>query len=598
MVVSKSRGAKPRSWHFPTSPRSPKKLLRELEALLPFNGRIWNKNTQEEFSRILKRVDGYEGGSPTDGSDFAARDRVNRAPRLLGLVYTKPEGAGRDADRTLIFSDVGKKFIECDETSVWRIFREQLCKVRFGSPIHSTDTYANFCVSPVYVLFSVLREVGFLTKIEIALFILTTTDHTNIPSAIHNIKNFREMFGLSTPRGPKKSEYVNWIYAFLAEQVYAEDIAQGRTHKREGRGNFLETKFSNLRDYADATIRYFQAAEFIEFSASGRSIKLASDLEKDINWVLYNLRDVRPELHLDPKHYVLEEIGKPGTLELPSLKDTSKRDVVERLISEIPDPLVVEHLNRSLQGADNERLGFIYDEALVRQRLAQSRDRSREIHRRATALLPEISSFYQDLTARGNEVLDKPLFLEWNAWRTFSALNHHEEIVANLKFDAAGNPMSTAPGRMPDAVIHYENYVLVCEVTLSTGATQYKMEGEPVPRHVGYTQKELRDKGVSKPVYGLFLAPSISIDAALYFKTTAKEPVEHLGGYVRVLPVSIKLFQEYLGHSMAGRLTHPNTLLSIFEKGFEADMLTGDVSNWLTRIEHLIKNPPLLHYVS
>jgi hypothetical protein len=46
----KGKTARSRAWNFPTSPRSPYKLQGELKLLKAFDGRVWDKNTQLEFS--------------------------------------------------------------------------------------------------------------------------------------------------------------------------------------------------------------------------------------------------------------------------------------------------------------------------------------------------------------------------------------------------------------------------------------------------------------------------------------------------------------------------------------------------------------------
>ena len=148
-------------------------------------------------------------------------------------------------------------------------------------------------------------------------------------------------------------------------------------------------------------------------------------------------------------------------------------------------------------------------------------------------------------------------------------------------------------------MVIYSDYVLVCEVTLSRGSTQYRMEGEPVPRHVGVVQKELRERGDETPVFGLFIAPQISLDCAIYFKNLARMPDRHFGGHVRVLPVSISVFKQFLGISCGDDgVVHPRTLLSAMEMAFTDDFLDKEVDEWVKSIEGLIKTPPIIEYVN
>ena len=89
---------------FTTSPRTPAKMIPEIELLCDkFQGRPWNRTTQEQFIDELAESSFFEGtGSPSDKA-FSARDRINRAPKALGFVDLKPNIALTDAGHALIF---------------------------------------------------------------------------------------------------------------------------------------------------------------------------------------------------------------------------------------------------------------------------------------------------------------------------------------------------------------------------------------------------------------------------------------------------------------------------------------------------------------
>ena len=61
-----------------------------------------------------------------------------------------------------------------------------------------------------------------------------------------------------------------------------------------------------------------------------------------------------------------------------------------------------------------------------------------------------------------------------------------------------------------------EKFVLVVEVTLSSGQRQYESEGAPVFRHVGKCQKEY-----DKPVFGIFIAEKLDINMPIEFLSRA-----------------------------------------------------------------------------
>lgn len=55
-----------------------------------FEGKQWNKSTQENYIDELAKSSFFEGkGSPSNKA-FSAHDRINRAPKAFGFVDLKP----------------------------------------------------------------------------------------------------------------------------------------------------------------------------------------------------------------------------------------------------------------------------------------------------------------------------------------------------------------------------------------------------------------------------------------------------------------------------------------------------------------------------
>lgn len=86
-----------------TSPRSPEKMLPEIELLQKgeFVGKKWDKENQVRFMNLLNEQSFYKG-SDSKHLDFSARDRINRGPKSLGLVVLKTF-AGDNTSRTRTF---------------------------------------------------------------------------------------------------------------------------------------------------------------------------------------------------------------------------------------------------------------------------------------------------------------------------------------------------------------------------------------------------------------------------------------------------------------------------------------------------------------
>ncbi len=73
-----------------TSPRTPAKMIPEIVLLnRHFHGQKWNSDSQRAFMEILKEEDFFLGKGENDPA-FGARDRINRAPQMLGFVVLHP----------------------------------------------------------------------------------------------------------------------------------------------------------------------------------------------------------------------------------------------------------------------------------------------------------------------------------------------------------------------------------------------------------------------------------------------------------------------------------------------------------------------------
>lgn len=86
MAVIKSR-----TLFFFTSPRSPYKMLPEIEVLKEhFLGTKWNSETQIAFMQQLLKSDFFSSSTVSKDMALSARDRINRGPKALGLVDLNP----------------------------------------------------------------------------------------------------------------------------------------------------------------------------------------------------------------------------------------------------------------------------------------------------------------------------------------------------------------------------------------------------------------------------------------------------------------------------------------------------------------------------
>jgi len=115
---------------------------------------------------------------------------------------------------------------------------------------------------------------------------------------------------------------------------------------------------------------------------------------------------------------------------------------------------------------------------------------------------------------------EAPAYLEWAVWRAFLAINKLKNPPSKsrgFKVDRDFFPVGNAPGGTPDLVLEFDEFILVVEVTLSTSFRQEATEGTSVRNHVFRVGQEYSTT-TKKPVYGLFLAPTLDPNTLSQFK--------------------------------------------------------------------------------
>ena len=92
-------------------------------------------------------------------------------------------------------------------------------------------------------------------------------------------------------------------------------------------------------------------------------------------------------------------------------------------------------------------------------------------------------------------------------------------------------------------VFEFKDYILLVEVTLTSSSRQIAAEVEPVRRHVADAKEKLNASQKQKPVYCLFIAPSIDNNTAETFRIGVwyREDQEH---YVNILPLTLDQFKQ------------------------------------------------------
>ena len=537
-----------------TSPRTPSKMIPEIELLnRNFEGQEWNNETQISFMELLKEENFFNGEGANDPA-FSARDRINRAPKSLGFVVLSP---------TISLTPAGLELVNSRRKD--EIFLRQLLKFQVPSPYHKpSENSADFWVKPYLELFRLLRHFGSLKFDELMIFGLQLVDFRQFDTIVAKIETFR--IAKAQYQGNAKKFKAEYLDSEL-RQIYYDDIIAGNTKTRQTNDasvtKFLKTKVSNLRDYADACIRYIRATGLVNISHIGKSVSIVTEKIEEVDYFLQHT-DREPCFIDNESGYV----SYLGNAENPTLLTDNRTLLLNKIQAEFP------HISIG-QETSLQQLKEIFADELENRK-------EQIILEQVTAikdyrLFDEINSTFDQII--DNSLYDTPLMLEWNTWRAMTMLDGGN-IKANLKFDDFGNPMSTAQGNMADIVCDYGNFGLTVEVTMQSGQRQYETESEPVTRHLAKLKRE-----TNKPAYCLFIAPKINDACIAHFYALHKMNISYYGGTSTIVPLPLSVFVKMMEDSHnADYIPEPRHIQRFFERSNELANTTEDEVEWYSGI--------------
>jgi len=546
-----------------TSPRTPAKMIPEIGLLnTHFAGQRWNNQTQRAFMELLREENFFNGEGANDPA-FSARDRINRAPKALGFVILSP---------TIQLTPAGEELVNSRRKD--EIFLRQLLKFQVPSPFHKpTANSAEFWAKPYLELFRLIRHFGSLKFDELKMFGLQLVDYREFDTIVDQINQFR--IAKAQNEGNYKRFRAEYFDRELRE-IYRVDISSGNTKTRETNdasiANFLNTKASNMRDYADACVRYLRATGLVNISHIGKSISIVPEKIQEVDYFLQHTD--REPCFIDNERQYVAYLGNP---QIPPLL-TDDRDLLEQKIR-AEFPLLEIFETATLQELKNLFADQLENrkEQILTEQVAEIKDYRK---------FEEISNTFDQIL--DNSLYDTPLMLEWNTWRAMTMLDGGE-IKANLKFDDFGNPMSTAQGNMADIVCDYGDFGLTVEVTMQGGQRQYETEGEPVSRHLAKFKRE-----TGKPAYCLFIAPNINDACKAHFYLLHKQNITFYGGTSTIVPLPLSVFIKMVQDSHnANYVPEPRHVQRFFERSNELansadnevdwyNSITEEALNWLT----------------
>ena len=552
----RNRAVNSKTLFITTSPRTPFKMIPEITLLdEEMNGEEWTPETQAKFYHLLRARDFFEGEESKTPA-LSARDRINRSPKALGFVSLPIVG----------LTPVGREFVESNNKE--EILLRQMLKFQLPSPYHPLGKgAANFYVKPYLELFRLVRTLGTLSFDELQIFGMQMVNFNYFDEIVEKIKQFRtekEQYKGKT----RYSEFKQKVFYREARIIYEDEILSGNIQTRESRTStvksFLDKKIANLRDYADASVRYLRSTGLVSVTAIGKSLSIIPEKIKDVDFILTTV-DRKPCFVNDQGKYE-SYLWNPS---IPKLLTDDKDKIMDKLSAEFGITT-----NHSLS------INRLKDILKENQQARKDKKIAEQVKiLKDYTLYNEIDETFDSM----GKSYEPSLFFEWNTWRAMTMLDGGE-IKANLKFDDSGNPMNTALGKMADIECDYGDFDVTVEVSLSSGALQFKMEGEPVPRHIGIHKERTK-----KPTYCLFIAPTINPATIAHFFTLHISNVDMYGGKCTIIPLRLDTFRKMLKDAADSPIKpSPANLKRLFEKSqiYAKDCILNeyDESVWFDRI--------------
>jgi hypothetical protein len=182
-----------------------------------------------------------------------------------------------------------------------------------------------------------------------------------------------------------------------------------------------------------------------------------------------------------------------------------------------------------------------------------------------------------------------PAYLEWAVWRAFLAINKIKNAPYDsrkFKVDRDFLPTSHAPGNGPDLVFEFAHYVLVVEVTLLTSDRQATAEQVGVRRHVYEIAKNIK----TKPVYCLFLAPSIKNETARDFRKASYEEDDGSELSLTIVPLTISTFMCTFKLLLSEAEPDSNLFRTLIDLCAESATEPTSTTEWMSKIEEIFLN--------
>ena len=388
---------------------------------------------------------------------------------------------------------------------------------------------------------------------------------------------------LTTPENGYKN-IINTILKYREERESSDNKKRLDHEMRLKATSGNTTRARTLLDYADLNIRYLKATGM--FQSSGRGITILPEKRILVEKLLED------EFTVYDDNTYIKEIWTGATL--PTDNKETAQTVIKSLVNNIRKFDKAIALPELEYKTPQELSNIRHD---IEEQL--SRIKENEFANKQIINWEEILCYMLALEKPGKKISfqdevisipagEAPAYFEWVLWRAFLAINsltNKPWEARRFKIDQDFLPVAPAPGRGPDLIFEFKDYVLVVEVTLTSSSRQEAAEGEPVRRHVAEIAEQHENTG--KRVYGLFIALNIDSNTAETFKSGNWYKPDDSKLPLQIIPIRLDDFSKLFEAGFkAGRLT-PNKIRELIT---ECRALSNyDAPEWKIQINNEVK---------
>lgn len=593
-----------KAWSITTTVRNPERLRDFLVAFKPLENKEWNNDTQESYQKLLIKNRLYGFGNTQfyngltadiiktinntdieisdevieeilrlkDYTDFAMRGRQSLNPLTkFGFVIIR--------DGVLKITDLGRKLIS-SEKDAGDVFLKSFIKWQIPNPANDDfDDSGDYETVPFVATLKLISEVNKIeiereekskgiSKREFSLFVPSLIKYTDIENYARKIIELRDLQKNKTKQ-ERKEIRDNYRYQFAVEFLGTSDKAK------------TDKLLTNLRDYGDNAIRYFRLTKFIRIRGNGFYIDLEPNRHTEIE-ALFESEFYKPKQFADKEEYIAY-MADDNLPVLPWQTTTKLSEIVNGVyadIKELQSNLGITVLDKKdiSSMSENDLMSYIDDLRETRKNL---QDKDNHIKSQPVSSITQ----YIEQLEKIFEFENRALMLEYLSTMGLHALNDAKEIKPNYPVGDDNEPTSTAPGGMADIECFYEDFNMICEVTMLNGRDQWFNEGQPVMRH-------LRDfENSNNNAYCIFIAPTIHTDSAETFHIA--NTIGYKGSKQKIAPITIKQFVELLKTLKQMReenkqFTHNNLKSLVDNISESANNINSD--EWIANTQSIINS--------